>query len=660
MAARKDMLERSFYVGPKVLERAIGKAREASAGICRGSLFKETFVPYSRVTHFGPVVASARRGRISRRSLLNGLSAKEKDLLPIRPSRFCKFLGLLPVKTGEIPLKVTRCAKSFFFWYRSHYCPDPIKALPDPTQYFMISGSWQANFDHLAVMAQDLGHRHTISSLKGVLRYVGLLKLPVVSSPTIDDLDHVRISPKTFPGILTQDVCRVFNNNKIPDKATCIIQSALVAKKIWKRIVKEGYLDRTLYACGGREKLTKIGPEITAFKEAKSRLVLMPELPAQMVNMAWQQSFQDELKSSDGPIWIGRGMTHASWARHYDRFIDSKTILEGDWKDFDSTISEELMVLAFQVIRMAFPANPTVDHFFNYFASGFVHKNIVTPGGFVYKVSKGIPSGSCWTSLIGSIVNWIVWVDVITNYPGFKKRNISVEDVVFTLCGDDFLLGFKDEFSLNIRELRRWVRRRHGMKIKEGCGFRTLVSSDLEKSASFLKTVFTQEGPSIRLEDLYEQIVIPKTSLNNKFQYISYLVDRLKSPPGSSLISETLAALFTYHEHLLKYLQRHLPDAHSQFQRFQSGFTYSEEFSVLLKEFETQGPLDDEIRAAMSKWTTWVTRNWARIYNHRQVEPDDGGFAKITAESHRLSMPLTKFSRLEECVAELYRGSYTY
>lgn len=654
------MINRNYFLGSELRESRLVKIRASSATICSDKIYKRIFFPSCRITQFGTLTTLTQKGLIKKKSFQTGLTPEELKLLPIPTGRYSRFLGCLPLKQGSIPLKVTRTSKTVFNWYHSPFCPDQIKQLPDPTSYHMISGSWQSNYSHLFLMASDTDKGHTWPSLWKVLKYVHLLKLPHLPSPNISDLDNVRISPHTFPGLVTSEVLKGFNRGRIPSKKVALPASTLVARKIWTRIISEGYLDDSLYSCGGREKLSCLGSELNDYKEGRSRLVLMPELASQIVNMCWQQPFQDEYILNKGPIWIGRGMSHNAWVGHYDRFKNCKTLLEGDWKDFDSTVSEELMILAFQVIRMSFPANRTVDRFFDYFVSAFVHKNIATPGGFVYRISKGIPSGSCWTSLIGSIVNWIVWVDTIRNYPAFKRRQINVEDVTFTLCGDDFLLGFNTECNLDIKLLRRWILKRHGMKLKEGAGIKKLVSSNEAEVASFLKTTFNSNGPSIKISDLYEQIVLPKTSLDKNFDYIKYIVDRLRAPPGCNAASESLASLFAYHEAFSNHVSKFCLDAQEQLTRFQSGFSYSKDFETAYKSFVVLSWSKEAIKERVLRWQKWVDLNWTKIYLSKDHATPSTDSQKISFTQLTRDTPTSSLRDLRDEASVLYLGAYAY
>lgn len=77
-----------------------------------------------------------------------------------------------------------------------------------------------------------------------------------------------------------------------------------------------------------------------------------------------------------------------------------------DWKQFDATVSRFEIESAFTIIKSKtiFPDRETEDAF-EITKQLFIHKKVAAPDGKIYFAHKGIPSGSYYTSLVGSIVN---------------------------------------------------------------------------------------------------------------------------------------------------------------------------------------------------------------------------------------------------------------
>ncbi|BAV93048.1 putative RNA-dependent RNA polymerase [Pepper cryptic virus 2] len=112
-----------------------------------------------------------------------------------------------------------------------------------------------------------------------------------------------------------------------------------------------------------------------------------------------------------------------------------KYLVAIDWSNFDATVARFEINMAFDLIKtlIMFP-NIETELCFEICRQLFIHKKIAAPDGNIYWSHKGIPSGSYFTSIIGSIVNRLR-VEYI-----FRKAYGVGPKMCYTQ-GDDSLIG---------------------------------------------------------------------------------------------------------------------------------------------------------------------------------------------------------------------------
>jgi hypothetical protein len=135
----------------------------------------------------------------------------------------------------------------------------------------------------------------------------------------------------------------------------------------------------------------------------KVRLVWGYPFEINLIEGSFAEPYQEVLLSRNAPIlprtkrWISMALDHVK---------RSGTPVGLDWSRFDSTVPRFLIRFAFGIIKKAYGAEfegvlEMIEHY-------FIFTPIMMPDGRTFVKRTGIPSGSRFTALIGSIVNWVL------------------------------------------------------------------------------------------------------------------------------------------------------------------------------------------------------------------------------------------------------------
>nr|WRQ64723.1 RNA-dependent RNA polymerase [Durnavirales sp.] len=114
-----------------------------------------------------------------------------------------------------------------------------------------------------------------------------------------------------------------------------------------------------------------------------------------------------------------------------------------DFSKFDSSLPTRIMHTAFEILKTHFSLNPENEVVWEKVVNYFHHTTILMPDGFVYQKHCGVPSGSYFTQLVGSIANYI-----IIQYMVMVVAGRAVDDRLVNVIGDDSLFTLSQRLDL--------------------------------------------------------------------------------------------------------------------------------------------------------------------------------------------------------------------
>jgi hypothetical protein len=362
-----------------------------------------------------------------------------------------------------------------------------------------VGASWEtARPSFVAAAEPNVGVGHAGDLYRGLSVAWKALKFTRLPQPSIRSVGMVKINPRAFPGVVSS---RLGSSRK---KVFAV--SAEIAKEAYREAAKRFVPDVSLWGCGGRGKYAM---KATPGASMKSRLVLMPETPSTLLESAFAQPFTEMVSKVGGDIMLGASMTDRGYMRLVNAFRGIDHCKAYDWSGFDSRVREDMIVSAFGVVRACyFGDDAHLDNVFLRFMSHFIIKQVVVPGGWVYTLAKGIPSGSPFTSIIDSIVNWLVLVDLEVTMGGLSAPRKNSRKVY----GDDFVVGFRAP-CLEKAEFISLAYTRWGFIAKPTAAYEgPFTTTSASTSLPFLSYRFPLELPARPVEDALQLALVPYTA----------------------------------------------------------------------------------------------------------------------------------------------------
>jgi hypothetical protein len=183
-----------------------------------------------------------------------------------------------------------------------------------------------------------------------------------------------------------------------------------------------------------------------------------------------------------------------------------------------------------------------------------VLKKIILHNGNTFLCTNGVPSGHAWTSLINSLVNWIIWTSTIKFCP-FVPSQIK-EDYELQVHGDD--VNIHTNFLIpkeNITKVIEWmlIEFNYRASYETENPIKDLDPNGLSNS-SFLKRIINKQGMiDTPIFHIWEKILLGPEYSKCRNSRMTYLYRRMNDltifDPESK---ERLALYYSFIKHLPK------------------------------------------------------------------------------------------------------------
>lgn len=118
-----------------------------------------------------------------------------------------------------------------------------------------------------------------------------------------------------------------------------------------------------------------------------------------------------------------------------------------DYSMFDTTVNEYFLSIVFDELRRLFVNHHFVSKDFKAISDAFINSKILMPDGFVYQKRHGICSGSGFTNLVGSIVNYCL-MDLACETLG-----VQIDQSNSSVLGDDGSYTFEGNLVPDLKSL---------------------------------------------------------------------------------------------------------------------------------------------------------------------------------------------------------------
>lgn len=465
------------------------------------------------------------------------LLGKPKDYL--RENKICTFAGYLPIKWND--RKSFAHQQNTLIWEITQTLSIDDKYYGYVPNKEVWGGALDTGMENYIEMARRTKRNPSINELmQTVKRHSSELCLPQQTNIDATDVLRVRINPEGNAGIITS---RVIAKSKYGSRIFSQIISMGILLDMLKRIVP----NVDLWEIAGRGKAIKLNKNGVV----KTRPVLMAESWLVIIGGILSQYWSKWLKHGNiQSIILSRTHNYKNvqqMCKHMNSDCNKQNSvwLSPDWKNYDQTLYEELIVVANAIICNVLPDDEYNKRYIGYMNSSIVIKNIVIENGVVYRIDKGMPSGHPWTSLTNTICNWIIWQWILDKA---VLNDLDRKECKIIVYGDDTQVYLSDKKYLN--EVIKWSNN-CGLQSKEDLNVSdTYIKSDTEKGAMLLKKVIDKSGYHCWDDDeAVDSMMYPKDDIRKRIE-IEKIISILHDSPiiigGGEIIRKYIKWLMKY------------------------------------------------------------------------------------------------------------------
>jgi len=173
----------------------------------------------------------------------------------------------------------------------------------------------------------------------------------------------------------------------------------------------------------------------------KTRLVWMAPLATSIVGASFSKRVHQNL-ARKRPFAIGLRSIEkgALVAELQSRF---RYVYSIDYSSYDASAPAFMLDDVFRVLRTHLCLTDDERTVWERYVSDFIHSRIIVPDGTIFQKHKGIPSGSMFTTLVGSVLNLLVM-----NYVWIRATGAAPKQDRLLIQGDDVIIASDTRVSL--------------------------------------------------------------------------------------------------------------------------------------------------------------------------------------------------------------------